>query len=314
MESCNCIKKFKKASYIQFSPNNDYIVSVSENQITVIDTESLNELSVYKEIKQAGKIAFAFNNEKLFASQSAIKKLAVFEINNELQAKIYKVTKSDDFQNYNIYFSPDDKKIICGIYNVNNNTISVIDLETSRVENIRVFENAFVKKIQYCNTDRSYLFSIFEREGCIIDGETYSVTYILKWKYPFNSNEPIIITTELALAWSDISYNSVTNEYAFYNWDNNTLIITDNTMGKELSRYVLTDKRSGYFNNLNWSHDGKHIVMTFLNTVKIIRARNAECIKEFKVSSGLYSEFSSDDKLLLIGTGKYSYLIDVSEL
>lgn len=313
MESFNYIKKFKKANYIQFSQNGDYIVRVSGNEIAVIDTKSFNELNVYKEIKQAGKIAFAFNNENLFASESAIKKLGVFNLNNELSAKIYSVTKSNDYQDYNIYFAPDDKKIICGIYNVNNNTISTLDLETSKVENIRVFENAFVKKIQYCNNSNQYLFSIFDREGRVVNGERYPITYILKWKYPFELNEPTEIKTELILEWDDISYNSNSKKYALYDWHNKILIVTDNTMGKEVARYILNDNRLGYFSNLNWSNDGKYIVMTFLNLVKIIRVRDANCIKEFKVSSGLYSEFSPDSKLLVIGTAKSGYLVDISE-
>lgn len=68
-----------------------------------------------------------------------------------------------------------------------------------------------------------------------------------------------------------------------------------------------------YFSNLNWSNDGKYTGMTFLNSVKIIRARDTNCIKEFKVSSGLYSEFSPDDKLLVIGTAKSGYLVDISK-
>lgn len=313
MESFNYIKKFKKANYIQFSQNGDYIVRVSGNEIAVIDTKSLNELNVYKEIKQAGKIAFAFNNENLFASESAIKKLGVFNLNNELSAKIYSVTKSNDYQDYNIYFAPDDKKIICGIYNVNNNTISTLDLETSKVENIKVFENAFVKKIQYCINSNQYLFSIFDREGRVVNGERYPITYILKWKYPFELNEPTEIRTELILEWDDISYNSNSKKYALYDWHNKILIVTDNTMGKEVARYILNDNRLGYFSNLNWSNDGKYIVMTFLNSVKIIRVMDANCIKEFKVSSGLYSEFSPDSKLLVIGTAKSGYLVDISE-
>lgn len=313
MESFNYIKKFKKANYIQFSQNGDYIVRVSGNEIAVIDTKSLNELNVYKEIKQAGKIAFAFNNENLFASESAIKKLGVFNLNNELSAKIYSVTKSNDYQDYNIYFAPDDKKIIYGIYNVNNNTISTLDLETSKVENIKVFENAFVKKIQYCINSNQYLFSIFDREGRVVNGERYPITYILKWKYPFELNEPTEIRTELILEWDDISYNSNSKKYALYDWHNKILIVTDNTMGKEVARYILNDNRLGYFSNLNWSNDGKYIVMTFLNSVKIIRVMDANCIKEFKVSSGLYSEFSPDSKLLVIGTAKSGYLVDISE-
>lgn len=313
MESFNYIKKLKKSNYIQFSPNGDYIVSVSGNQIIIIDSQSFNELHVYKEIKHPGRIAFAFNSEKIFASESAIKKLGVFNLSSELSAKIYKVTNSNDYQDYNICFTPDNKKIICGIYNVKDNVIATLNLETSKVENILVLRNSFVNKIQYSDNDKSYLFSIFERGGCIIDGETYSTTYILKWKYPFDVNEPTELRTGLTMTWSDISYNSTTKQYALYDQDNNILIVTDITMSKELSRCILSNKSLGYFYNLNWSHDGEYIVMTFLNTVKIIRVKNLECIKEFKVSSGLYSEFSPDDKLLVIGTGKNSYIIDVSE-
>ena len=313
MENFNYIKKFNSARYVQFSPKGNYIVGVSNNRITVIDIKNYNELYVYKDLKEPGKIAFAFNNDKLFASQSAIKKLGVFNLNNELTAKIYKLTKSDDYQNYNICFTPENKKIICGIYNIKNNTISTLDLETSKIENLMVFENSFVNKIQYCHIDNSYLFSIFEREGHIVNGEAYSSTYILKWKYPFDLNTPEEIRIELTLTWSDICYNSTTKQFALYDWDNKVLIITDSTISKEVVRHSLIDKSTGYFYNLNWSYDGQYVVMTFLNTVKIIRVKNSECVREFKVSSGLYSEFSPDDNLLLIGTGKTSYLIDTRE-
>jgi len=128
------------------------------------------------------------------------------------------------------------------------------------------------------------------------------------------THEPIRMTTELIVAWDDISYNQETKKFALYDSREKTLIITDYTLKNECLRYNVTDRRSGYFSRLNWSLDGKYIVLTFLNSVKIINAQNAKCIKELKVSSGLYSEFSSDGNLLLIGTYKVGYLIDVSDL
>lgn len=313
MEDFQYIKKFKKSNYIQFSPKGDYIISVSGNQIVVMDSEKLNEVHVFNEIKQPGKIAFSLNNDKLFSSESAIKKLGVFDLDNEISYRIYKVTKSNEFQNHNICFSTDNKEIICGIYNVKKNTISTLDLETSKVKDLIVFENSVVKKIQYCDRSNSYLFSIFDRDGRVINGESYPITYILKWKYPFELNEPIEIRTELILEWYDISYNSNSKKYALYDWHNKIMMLTDDTLSKEVARYIMNDNRSGYFSNLNWSYDGEYIVMTFLNSVKIIRARDANCIKEFKVSSGLYSEFSPDGKLLVIGTAKSGYLVDICE-
>jgi len=314
MENLTLIKKFKNAKFIQFSPNGDYIVAVSRNQIIVIDANSLNEITVYNGLKDPGMIAFAVHDGKVFASKSAYKKLTLIELGDDLKAKSYRVTTSDEPQDFNIHFSPDNKKIITGIYNIYNNTISLLDLETSRIENVKVYENAFVNKIQYSDVDDIFLFSVFEREGRIIDGEVYSITTLLKWKYPFDTHEPIRMTTELIVAWDDISYNQETKKFALYDSREKTLIITDYTLKNECLRYNVTDRRSGYFSRLNWSLDGKYIVLTFLNSVKIINAQNAKCIKELKVSSGLYSEFSSDGNLLLIGTYKVGYLIDVSDL
>ncbi|SHH28500.1 hypothetical protein [Clostridium grantii] len=312
MESFNYIKKFKKSNYLQFSPHEEFIVSVSGNQIVVVDVKELSEVHSFKEIKQPGKIAFAFNNEKLFASESTIKKLGVFNIESEFSSIIHKVTNSSDYQNYNIYFTPDNRKIVLGIYNCYNNTISTLDLETSEVKDLKLLKNSFVNKIEYCNSDNSYLFSIFERDMQVINGNKYSTSYILKWKYPFELNEPMEIRTEILLEWWDISYNAVSKKYALYDLDNQHLILTNENMSKEISRYILDDKRSGYFSNFNWSHDGEYIVITYLNSVKIIRVRDAKCIKEFKVASGLYSEFSKDSKLLLIGTAKNGYIVDIS--
>jgi WD40 repeat protein len=317
MENFEYIKKFRKSNYIQFSPKGDYIVSVSGNQIVVIDTENLSEIHVFNDIRQPGKIAFSFNNEKLFSSESAIKKLGVFNLDNELPSRIYKVTKSNEYQNHNICFSTDDKKIICGIYNGKNNTISTLDIETSEVKHLKILENSFINKIEYCEKDNSYLFSVFSREGRIINGEIYSETYVLKWKYPFDIYEPSEIKSETVVEWRDISYNQNANAYATYvQYDqyNEMLIIIDDTISKELRRYVPSDRRHGFFNNLSWSKDGEYIALTYMNTVKIIRFNDKTCVKEYKVASASYSEFSNDGKLLLIGGGKSSYLINISEL
>lgn len=314
MENFKFIKKFNKSNFIQFSPKNNYILCTAGNQIIIIDATTLETIHVFKQIKFGGKVAFATGDEKKIAVQSSIKKLGVFDIENMSVSNIYKMTNSDEPQDCNVSFSPDNTKIIAGIYSGMHNTISQLDLKTSEVRDLKILQNAFVTKIEYFHADNTYLFSIFEREGLLINGDKYSVAYILKWKYPFDINNPLKIKTDLVQTWMDISYNYVNKQYSLYDGDNQCLIITDEALYKEVGRYKICDNCSGYFCNLNWSPNGEFIVITFLNSVKIISSRTMECVKDFKISQGFYSEFSNDNKFILIGTMGAGYLIDMNEV
>ncbi|GAA0177106.1 hypothetical protein SH2C18_03920 [Clostridium sediminicola] len=314
MNNFKYIKKFKKSGFIQYSPKQNYILNISGNQIIVTDAKTLDKVHIFKTIKYPGQVTFSFGDIDMIASGSTMKKLAVFNLEDMSVISTYRITKLDEPQDCNIYFSPDNKKIICGIYEFNNSKISVLDLESSKIEDIKIVDDSIIKKIEYCISDNSYLFYIFQRRGYIINGEEYSKTYILKWKYPFEVNEPIKIETDILLTWSDISYNHYVSQYALYDSRNKALVITDETLNKELKRYVVPDRRIGYFNILKWSLDGKHIVLVFLKSVKLIRVSDMQCVKEFKVSFGFYSEFSPDGKLLLIGTMSSGYLVDINEV
>jgi WD40 repeat protein len=313
METFNFEKKLMKANYIQYSPSGKWITIAYGNRVIILNAHSYDISYTFKEIKSPGKVAFSFNNENIFASQSLFKKIGVFNLDT-MAIKTYKTTNVNEPQNYNIYFSPDDELIVCGIYNGRNNTLCTVALKTNSVKTIKSFENSFVNKIEYSDKNKSYLISVYNRGARIIKGEAYSETYILKWEYPFDMHEPLEIKSKIILEWRDISYNQKLNSYAAYVWVdqyNEMLIITDDTLEKELGRYV-PDRRHGVFSNLNWSSDGKYIVITYLSAVKVIRTEDMKCIKDYKLRAS-YAEFANGDTMLLIAGGKNSYIIDTNE-
>jgi hypothetical protein len=66
----------------------------------------------------------------------------------------------------------------------------------------------------------------------------------------------------------------------------------------------------GYFQHIHLSNNGRFIIITYSDTVLILRSDNLETILIEKIKYACFAEFSNDDRFILIGTWQNGFILE----
>lgn len=302
------MKEFKRTHTLKHSPNGKWLVGLGGHQVKVYDAQTWELVHVFKGLKHVDTVSFAFGDEDTMVVQSTTKKVGVYQLSSVSPTiAFYAMTKSSEPQDCNIIFAPTNCHLVVGEYFLKDGFISTVDLETTKVNNIKLLSNGFVVSMNFDANETSYLFHINQLGSNI---EKYGANYVLRWKYPFHLNEPEELYSELFIDFNKMKYNAVKKQFALFK--SGILMISDEILTNEVARLNVDSKR-GYFCDLNWTPDGKNIVVAYSTGAKIVRCKDMVIVKEIPIDFILTAEFSFDGKQLLLGTMESAYVIDVSE-
>ncbi|TYQ18381.1 UNVERIFIED_CONTAM: hypothetical protein Cloal_0813 [Acetivibrio alkalicellulosi] len=302
MNEFKYLKKFKSSYELTLSSDEKHLCRTTRRKTIIYSAGNFGQVVSFDDIKDPGDIAFS-HDSKLLAVKDALGKYSVYDLERYSPRSTFKISNNGS-QDGKFVFSPDNKSIISVFTSLPDDIIVNTDLETNKTIEIRRFNNCVVYFISYTPEENIYLFSVFDREK--------DKDYLIRWQYPFRNDIDEIICSDKINRWYYIDYCKTKKFYAVYTGEK-IFLMSENLQSVIISKDI-KDKTNGYNVGMNCSEDGRYIVLTFSECVKIISTSNLETIREFKMPYCHRSEFSKKMNYFLIGTWEQGYVINVSDI
>jgi len=159
----------------------------------------------------------------------------------------------------------------------------------------------------FIQAESAYLFTL-----SYVNYEGYRVERIVKVKEPINKESIEVLDNLEIRNWDSIIFNSIYNVYiVVQDYD---IVILDGQFKEILKKVCLSEQdypdHFGYFQHMHQSNDGRYIILTYSETVLILRYDDLESILVEELQYACFGEFSNDDRFILIGTWENGYILE----
>lgn len=130
-------------------------------------------------------------------------------------------------------------------------------------------------------------------------------------KEPIKNESIEVIENSEIWYWDSIIFNTIHNVYiVVQSYD---IVILDRKFKGIIKKVNLSDKDSpdfGYFQHIHLSNNGEYIIITYSDTVLILRYSDLQIILVEKIQYACFAEFSTDNRSILIGTWENGYILE----
>jgi hypothetical protein len=303
----NVIKKFKTSYQIKFSNDYGFLCHTMGSKTIIYDTSSWEKITELSKPKNPGYIHFSENDDYLYI-KNTIGTVCVYEtvgfqlINTIKSNKKYQLVETD-FALTNTQFI-----ILDTMKTKEGHQLALINIEKGEYRVLTQFKDSstLIYFNQFIQAESAYLFTL-----SYVNNQDYRVHKIVKVKEPINKEIVVMENSEIWY-WDSIIFNTIHNEYVVVrSFD---IIILDGQFKEILKMLNLSDKDYpdyfGYFQHIHLSNNGEYIIITYSETVLILRYFDLEIISVEKIQYACFAEFSTDNRFILIGTWENGYILE----
>jgi hypothetical protein len=158
---------------------------------------------------------------------------------------------------------------------------------------------------QFIQAESAYLFTL-----SYVNNQDYRVNKIVKVKEPIKKEAIEVMENSEIWYWDSIIFNSI-HYVVVQSYD---IVILDGQFKEILKKVNLSDKdypdAIGYFQHIHLSNNGEYIIITFSESVLILRYSDLEIILVEKIQYACFAEFSTDNRFILLGTWENGYILE----
>ncbi|SMQ77933.1 hypothetical protein SAMN05444673_3148 [Bacillus sp. OV166] len=308
MLQMNLIKKFKTSYQLKLSNNQCFLSHTMGSKTIVFDSRSWEKIAELSKPKNPGYIQFSQNDDYLYI-KSTIGTICVYETDGFQLIKTIKSNKKFQFVEADFALTNIPFLILDTLKTKEGRQLALINIDKGEYTLLTDIEDSLtlIDYKHFIQTESSFLFTL-----SYVNNEDYRVHKILKVKEPINKGSIEVIENSEIWYWESILYSSIHNVYiVVHNYD---VVILDGQFKKIYKKVNLSDKDYpgyfGYFQHIHLSNDGQLIIITYSETVLILRYDDLATIVVEKIQYACFGEFSNDDRFILIGTWENGYILE----
>lgn len=310
MFQMNLIKKLKTSYRIRMSSDNRYLCHIMGSKTIVFDLKSWDKIAELDKPKHPFDMRFSKNNEYLLIKSTTgticIYDISDFQLIKTIQSNnTFKIVAGDvNFTQDNLMIldtlaTKDGKQIVSINFNTGGHTI-LSDFKNSIT---RIEYNHFVTKEDF------HLFTLSYENN----STGFRDSQIIKVKEPINKKSIESIGHPDISSWDAVIFDSIHGVYILI--IEYTIILVDSDFKRVLKKqdFVNNDypqDQIGFIRHIHLSNDGRFIVLTFNESIFILRYEDLNTILLEKIPYACFAEFSNDDQYLLVGTWKNGYVLE----
>ncbi|WP_141770109.1 hypothetical protein [Bacillus sp. OV322] len=305
----NLIKKLKTSYQIKLSNNHRFLCHTMGSKTIVFDSSSWEKIAELSKPKDPGYTQFSQNDNYLYIKRT-IGAFCVYDTEGFQLVKTLKSNKKYGFVEGDFVVTNTPFLILDTLKTKNGQQLALINIDKGEHRILTEFEDSTTTLInynQYIKNANSYLFTLSYENH-----EGYRVNKIVKVKDPLNTGSIKVMENSEIWHWKSVIYCSSYNTYIVV--DNYEVFILDGQFEEILKTVCLSEQdypdHLGYFQHLHQSNDGRYIILTYSQTVLILRYDDLKPIVVEKIRYACFGEFSSDDLFLLIGTWENGYILE----
>lgn len=310
----NLIKKLKTSFEIRLSGDNRFLCHNTSSKTIVYDFNSWGKIIELNMPKHPYHMRFSKNNEYLLI-KSTTGTICIYDTSNFQLLKTIKPKKSLKIVEGNVNFTQDnlildviETNIGQQIVSINFNTEEHIVLSEFNNPHTLIIYNHFLQKGNFHLYTLSY-----------VNIETdYREYKILKVKEPLSKESIEIINNPENLTWDSIIFDEIYGGYILIN--NYKVILVDSDFKKILKQEYFVheaypQEKTGFFRHIHLSNNGKLIILTFSDSIFILRYGDLKTILVEQNPDNLsseftFAEFSNNGEYIFIGSWKNGYVLE----
>ncbi|RAK19995.1 hypothetical protein B0I26_105178 [Anoxybacillus vitaminiphilus] len=310
MFQMNLIKKLKTSYRIRLSGDNKFLCHNMDSKTIVYDLTTWEKIIELNKPNYPSDMRFSENNKYLLIKSTTgtiyVYNTASFQLVKKIQSKkSFKLVEGDT------NFTQDNLMLLSVLETNDGQQIGTINIHSGEYTILTEFENAItlIYYNQFLKNRNYHLFTL-----SYVNNETgYRENKIVKVKEPINKQSIELKSHPEILIWDSVIFDSIHDVYILVN--GYEIILVDSDFKKILKRGHIIDNDSpmehiGYFRYLHQSNDGRFIVVTYNESVIILRYEDLKTILIEKIPYACFAEFSNDDQYLLVGTWENGYVLE----
>ncbi|QIZ08305.1 hypothetical protein HFZ78_17555 [Priestia megaterium] len=308
MLQMNLIKKFKTSYQIKFSNAQRFLCHTMGSKTIVFDSNTWEKIAELSKPKNPGYIQFSQNDDYLYI-KNTVGTICVYETDKFQLIKTIKSNKKFQFVEADFALTNIPFLILDTLKTKDGCQLALINMDKSEYTLLTDIKDSLtlIDYKQFIQTDSSYLFTL-----SYVNNEDYRVHNILKVKEPINKGSIEVMDNSEIWYWQSIRFSSIHNVYiVVHNYD---VVLLDGQFKKIIKKVNLSENDYpdffGYFQHIHLSNNGRFIIITYSDTVLILRSDNLETILIEKIEYACFAEFSNDDRFILIGTWENGYILE----
>ncbi|MEH7158725.1 hypothetical protein [Neobacillus drentensis] len=303
----NVIKKFKTSYQIKFSNDYRFLCHTMGTKTIIYDTSSREKIKELSKPNNPGYIHFSDNDDYLYI-KNTIGTICVYETVGFQLIKTIKSNKKYQLVEADFALTNTSFIILDTLKTKDGHQLALINIEKGEFRVLTQFKDSItlIYFNHFIQAESTYLFTLsYENNG------DYRVHKIVKVKEPIKNESIEVMENSEIWYWDSIIFNSILNVYIVVkSYD---IVILDGQFKEIIKKVNLSDKDSpdfGYFQHIHLSNNGEYIIITYRDTVLILRYSDLQIILVEKIKYACFAEFSTDNRFILIGTWENGYILE----
>ncbi|MEY2196694.1 hypothetical protein AB7942_28860 [Neobacillus sp. BF23-41] len=304
----NVIKKFKTSYQIKFSNDYRFLCHTMGSKTIIYDTSSWEKIKELSKPSNPGDIHFSDNDDYLYI-KNTIGTVCVYETVGFQLIKTIKSNKKYQLVEGDFALTNTSLIILDTLKTKDGHQLALINIEKGEFSVLTQFKDSITLFYfnHFIQAESAYLFTL-----SYVNNEGYRVEKIVKVKEPINKESIEVLDNLEIRNWDSIIFNSIHNIYiVVQDYD---IVILDGQFKEILKKDCLSEQdypdHFGYFQHMHQSNDGRYIILTYSETVLILRYDDLEPIVVEEIQYACFGEFSNDDRFILIGTWENGYILE----
>ncbi|WNS82251.1 hypothetical protein RRU94_16060 [Domibacillus sp. DTU_2020_1001157_1_SI_ALB_TIR_016] len=303
----NVIKKFKTSYQIKFSNDYRFLCHTTGSKTIIYDTSSWEKIMELSKPNNPGYIHFSENDDYLYI-KNTIGTVCVYETVGFQLIKTIKSNKKYQLVEADFALTNTSFIILDTLKTKDGHQLALINIEEGEYRVLTQFKDSItlIYFNQFVQAESAYLFTL-----SYVNNADYKVHKIVKMKEPIKSESAEVMENSKIWYWDAIIFNSIHNVYiVVQSYD---IVILDGQFKEILKKVNLSDKdypNFGYFQHIHLSNNGDCIIITYSETVLILRYSDLQTILVEKIQYACFAEFSTDNRFILIGTWENGYILE----
>lgn len=295
------LHEFKGYGSMKKTRNGKYL-AIASKKIEVYDSTSFKKVAEFRNIRHPSSIAFSSDSRLMAVKNTS----GLINLYNLVEMSFITSFQPSEREGSNILFTPDNENILSSDWDGN---IYRINIHSEKIETIRQYENFLLEKMDYDEQKKRFYMIASQKRSDKNMEPTDDYSILIEWQYPFV--ESSLRERKISYKTYDVKYNHVHDGYiAVHDSD----LIALNSDYKVIKTRRLKDTFG--MTRLDWSADGKLILLLNGSILELIDYESFDVINTFEFSTPLDAEFVIEDdcKTFSCGTFYKTYYIDLQKV
>lgn len=309
MFNMNLIKKLKTSFEIRLSSDGRFLCHNTNSKVVVYDFTTFDKIIELSQPKYPSNLRFSYDNKYLLI-KSTQGTICIFETENFQLIKKVRSKKNLKLEEGDDVNFTRDNLLLGGLQIKSGKQIAIFDNSTEGYSILTNFGNESnnTEYNQFVSNENVHLITL-----SYVNDSDYRVYKMVKVKEPVQMGKVEIIENQEIWYWDGFIYNATIQAYILVR-DNYKIVVVDSNFKEVIKEANIEDafprSEIGYFSHINQSHNGEFIVITYSETIFILRFDDLQILMVEKIPYAHFAEFSNNGRYLLIGTYENGFILE----